>query len=58
MSSELDLFVSPLGGPILTGDEAHSMDASEVPIDECVSGLGLVVGTLGQSQMPFGVVIP
>ena len=34
------------------------MDAPEVPIDECVSGLGVVVRTVSESKMPRGVVVP
>jgi hypothetical protein len=58
MGGKLDLFVAPLGGPILTGDQTHPMDAPEVSIHECVSGLGLVIRTLSESQVPCGVVIP
>jgi len=58
MGGKLDLLVTPLGSPVLTSDQTHPMDAPEVPIDECVSGLGLVVGALSEPQVPRGVVIP
>jgi hypothetical protein len=58
VSGELDLLVSPLGCPVLTSDQAHPVDATKVPVDECVSRLGVVVRTVGEPQMPCGVVIP
>jgi hypothetical protein len=39
MGGELDLLVSPLGSSVLTSKQAASMDATEVPIAERVSGL-------------------
>jgi hypothetical protein len=54
MRGELNLLVSPLGGTVLTSDQAHPMDAPEIPIDECVSGLGVVARTISQPQMPCG----
>ena len=58
MRGKLDLFVSPLRGPIQTSDEAHSMNAPEVSIDECVSGLGVVVCIISEPEMPRCVVGP
>jgi hypothetical protein len=58
MGGELDLLVSPLGGPVLTSDQAHPMDTPKVPIDERVPGLGVVGRTRSEPQMPLGVVIP
>ena len=34
------------------------MDATEVPVDERVPGLGLVAGTVGEPEMPLGVFLP
>jgi hypothetical protein len=34
------------------------MDPTEVSVDEAVPGLGVIVGTLGQPEMPCGVLIP
>jgi hypothetical protein len=42
MGRKLDLFVTPLCGPVVAGDQAHSMDTAEVPVDERVPGLGLL----------------
>lgn len=58
MGGELDVLVSPRGGAILTRDEAASMDASEVSIDERVPCLGLVGRTFGESEQPLGIFVP
>ena len=58
MGGELDLLVPPLRGPILAGDQAHPMDATEVPVDEGVPGLGVVAGSVCQPEVPFGIVVP
>jgi hypothetical protein len=58
MGGELDLLVSPLGRAVMTSDQSHPVDAPEVPIDECVSGLGVVARAVGESQMPCGVLAP
>src|SRR6516162_3642168 len=34
MGSQLDLLVPPLGRPVQAGDDAHPVDAPEVPVDE------------------------
>jgi len=49
MGRELDILVAPFCGPVLTGDEAHPMDASEVAEHERVSGL---VSSLAPSVSP------
>jgi hypothetical protein len=49
MGSELDLLVSPFGCSVLASDQAHSMETPEVPVDECVSGLGVVGRTVSES---------
>ena len=49
MSRELDFLVSPLGRTVLTGNQAHPMDAPKVPIYECVSSLGVVAGAVRES---------
>ncbi len=58
MGGELDLLVPPLGRPVHAGDDAHPVDAPEIPVDEGVPGLGLVVGPLGQAEVPAGVLVP
>jgi hypothetical protein len=49
MGGELDLLVSPLGGTVLAGDQTHPMDTPQVPIHECVSGLGVVARAISES---------
>src|SRR5580658_8837001 len=58
VGGELDLLVPPLGRPVHAGDDAHAVDAPEVPVDERVPGLGLVSGTVGKPEMPSGVLVP
>ena len=58
MGGEFDFLVSPFCGPVLTRDQAHPVDAPEVPVDEAVPRLGVVARTAGEAQMPCGVVIP
>jgi hypothetical protein len=58
MGGELDLLVAPLSCPVLARDQAHSMDAPEVAVDECVPGLRIVGRTVGEPEMPAGVVVP
>ena len=55
---EFDLLVPPLGRPVHAGDDAHPVDAPEVPVHEGVPGLGLVGGSLGQAEVPAGVLFP
>src|SRR6266516_6625645 len=55
---QLDLLVAPLGGAVVTGDEAHAMYPPEVSVDERVAGLGLVCGALGETEVPSGVLVP
>jgi two-component system OmpR family sensor kinase len=58
VGGQLDLLVPPLGGPVHAGDDAHPVDAPEIPVDEGVPGLRLVVGPLGQAEVPAGILIP
>ncbi len=39
MSSQLDLLVLPLGGPVEAGDQPHPVDPAEIPVDEAVRAL-------------------
>jgi two-component system OmpR family sensor kinase len=55
---ELDVLVPPLGRPVHAGDDAHPVDAPEVPVHEGIPGLGLVGGPLGQAEVPAGVLFP
>src|SRR3954447_10406965 len=50
--SQLDLLVAPLGRAVMTGDQAHAMHAAKVAVHERVAPLRLVVGVLGERQMP------
>lgn len=58
MCGELDLLVTPLGRPVLARDQAGSMDPAKVPIDECVSALGLVGRFVVEAEVPFGILVP
>ena len=58
MGGELDLLVPPLRGAVDAGDEARPVDPRQVPEDERVPGLGLVVRALGQPEVPGGVLLP
>ena len=58
MGGEFDLLVPPLGRPVHAGDDAHPVDAPEVPVDKRVSGLGLVCRTVGEPEMPLGILLP
>src|SRR6478672_5246685 len=55
VGGQFDLLVPPLGGPVQAGDDAHPVDAPEVAVDERVPGLGLIGGTVGETEMPPGV---
>lgn len=58
MGGELDFLVPPLRRSILTRDQARAMDTTKVSVDERVPGLGVVVGTLGEAEVPLGVLLP
>jgi hypothetical protein len=55
VGGELDLLVPPLGGPVLAGDDAHAVQPAQVAVDERVPGLGLILGTVGEPEMPLCV---
>src|SRR5689334_11160006 len=58
VGGELDILVPPLGGPVLAGDDAHAVQTTQVAVDECVPGLGLVLGGVGEPEMPPRVLRP
>jgi hypothetical protein len=58
VSRQLDLLVAPLGRSVVAGDQAGSMEATEVPVDECVPRLGLFRSPLGETEMPLRVFVP
>ena len=58
VSRELDLFVTPLGGAIVAGDQACSMQTPEVAVHERIAGLRLIRGTFGKAEMPLAVFLP
>jgi hypothetical protein len=58
MGRELDVFVSPLSGPIVARDHAHPMDTAKVPIDEGVPRLGLFGRPIREPEMSLGVLVP
>ena len=55
---ELDLLVTPLGCPVVAGDQPHSMHAAEVAVHERVPGLRLLGGAFGEAEVPGGVFLP
>ena len=55
---ELDVLVPPLAGPVDAGDQAGAVHAAQVAVHERVARLGLVVGTLGEPEVPGGVLVP
>src|SRR6201996_7405985 len=58
VGGQLDLLVPPLGRPVQAGDDAHPVDAPEIPVDKGVPGLGFVGGAVGKAEMPPGVLLP
>ena len=58
VGGQLDLLVPPLGGAVLTGDQAHPVDSPEIPVHKRVSGLRFVARAVGEPQMPRGVLVP
>jgi hypothetical protein len=48
VSGEFDVLMTPLGRPVVAGDQARSVDAAEVTIDERVAAL----------SEPYGHVTP
>src|SRR5205823_11967906 len=55
---QLDLLVTPLGRPVLAGDQSRSMDTAKIPIDERVAAFGLVRRFVVQPEVPFAVFVP
>src|SRR4051812_45627607 len=58
MGGELDLLVTPFGRAVVAGDDPGAVDAAEVAVDERVARFGLVVGALGEPQVPRRVLLP
>src|SRR6185437_4243980 len=58
VGGEFDLLVPPFGRPVETGDDAHPVQPLEIAVDECVPGLGVIAGTVGEPEMPAGVFLP
>ena len=57
MCCELDLFVPPLRGAVVTGDQPHPVQTAEIAIDERVARLRVLGRALGEAEMPTGVVV-
>src|SRR4029453_10370791 len=55
---QLHLLVAPLRRPINAGDQPGPMHPGEVADDERVPSLGLVVGALGQTEVPRRILLP
>jgi hypothetical protein len=58
VSGELDVLVTPLCGAIDAGDPLVRWIRRKSPVDKRVAGLGFVCRSLGQPEMPCGVVLP
>ena len=58
MCCELDLFVPPLGSPVVAGDRPHPVQTAEVAVDEGVTRLRLLGRVLGETEVPAGVLLP
>lgn len=58
MRRQFDQRVPPLRGAVDARDEAAAVHPPEVALDEGVPGLGLVVGALGQPEVPCAIVRP
>ena len=55
MGGEFDLLVPPLGGPVVTGDDAHPVQPPQVAVNKRVPSLGVLAGTVGEPEVPAGV---
>jgi hypothetical protein len=53
---EFDLLVSPLGGAVVAGDQAHPVQTPEVAIHKRVARLRFISDALGQAQVSERVV--
>lgn len=58
MGGQFNLLVTPLGGPVLTGDQSHAMDPAQVAADERVPGLRVFRGAVREPQVSIGVLVP
>src|SRR5882672_8934808 len=58
VSGQLDLLVAPLRCAVDRRDESCAMQPVEVAVDEGISGLRLVRGADGETEMPGGVFGP
>src|ERR1700712_603252 len=58
VSRELDILVPPFGRPVDARDEGRPVYPPEVSVDERIPGLGFVLGSVGEPQVPLRVVIP
>lgn len=56
--SEFKLLVSPFRRTELTGDQAHAMHTAKVSVHKSVPRFGVVVSTVGETQMPLAVLLP
>ena len=58
VSRKLDLFVPPFRRAVDASDQGRTVHASEVAVHERIAGLRLIRGTLGEAEMPGGVLLP
>ena len=58
MRGDHNLGVLPFGGPVVAGDQAHAVQATEVAEHEGIAGLCLVGRAVGEREVPGRVLIP
>ena len=58
MRGELDLLVVPFGRAVHARDQAHTVHAAEIAERERVARLRLVLGAVGEGEMPARVFLP
>jgi len=58
VGGDLDVLVPPFGGAVDAGDQPGPVDTAEIPVDERVPRLGLVLGAVRQPEVPGRVVVP
>src|SRR5918995_4067572 len=58
VGGELDVLVAPFRSAIHTRDQPRAVNPAEVPVDERIPGLGLVGDTVGEPEVPLGVLVP
>jgi hypothetical protein len=58
VSGEFDVLVPPLRRPVHACDQSGAVDSAEIAVDECMPGLGVILGPVSESEKPLGVLVP